>query len=154
MECGSTLTRVSLYFVAWTLFCDGSLLFANFSSLKRPNIISNLSFISSSNRFVGYCVSTPVCCGLMWLNFILISKQRSYLNVSIFQEEITLLSPWNGKRVIIFISLVLHSELYYQIVITNVRYLLRQRFQLSDLTETTAPENPKQIIHNLHPPEL
>ena len=153
MECGSTLTRVSLYFVAWTLFCDGSLLFANFSSLKRPNIISNLSFISSSNRFVGYCVSTPVCCGLMWLNFILISKQRSYLNVSIFQEEITLLSPWNGKRVVIFISLVLHFESYYQKVIRNddTRYDKNSDYHT---IETTAPENPKQIIHNLHPPEL
>ncbi len=67
-------------------------------------MISNLSFISSSNRFAGYCVSTPVCCGLIWLNFIIISKHQSYLNVSIFQEEITLLSLCNGKRDVIFIS--------------------------------------------------
>jgi len=104
MECGSTLIRVSLYFVLWTLFWDGSLLFANFSSLRRSNMISNLSFISRSNRFVGYCVSTPFCCGLIWLNFIVISKHRWYLNVSIFQEEVTLLSLWNGKTIIIVIS--------------------------------------------------
>ncbi len=131
MECGSTLIRVSLYFVLWTLFWDGSLLFANFSSLRRSNMISNLSFISRSNRFVGYCVSTPFCCGLIWLNFIVISKHRWYLNVSIFQEEVTLLSLWNGKTIIIVISLVLHSELYYPKMITNDWYLLRQEFQLS-----------------------
>ncbi len=55
-------------------------------------MISNLSFISRSNLGVGYCISTPVCCGLIWLNFIVISKHKSYLNVSILQEEITLLS--------------------------------------------------------------
>ena len=87
--------------------------------VRRSNMISNLSFISSSNRFVGYCVSTPFCCGLIWLNFIVISKHQSYLNVSIFQEEITLLSLWNGKRVVIFISPVLHSESYYPKMITN-----------------------------------
>ncbi len=140
MECGSTLTRESLYFVPWTLFWDGSLPFANFSSLKRPKMISNLSFISSSNLVVGYCISTPVCCGLIWLNFIVISKQRSYLNVSIFQEEITLLSLWNGKRVVIFISLVLHSELYYPKVITNDWYPIRQEFQLSYQLKQPLPK--------------
>jgi len=150
MECGSTLTLVSLYFVPWTLFCDGSLLFANFSSLRRSNIISNLSFISNSNLVVGYCVSTPACCGLIWLNFILISKHRSYLNVSIFQEEITLLSLWNGKRVVIYISLVLHSELDYQKMITNDWYLQRQEFRLSYHWNKPSPENQKQIIHYLN----
>jgi len=132
MECGSTLTLVSLYFVPWTLFWDGSLSFANFSSLKRPKMISNLSFISSSNLVVGYCISTPVCCGLIWLNFIVISKQRSYLNVSIFQEEITLLSLWNGKTVIINYYFARSS---FRIGLPKSDnqwwYLLRQLFQLS-----------------------
>ncbi len=152
MECGSTLTLVSLYFVPSTLFWDGSLLLANFSSLRRSNMISNLSFISSSNRFAGYCVSTPVCCGLVWLNFIVISKHRSYLNVSIFQEEITPLSLWNGKTVVIFISPVLHSESYYPKMITNDDTCYDENSNFKP-TETTAPENLKQIIHNLHPPE-
>ncbi len=151
MECGSTLTRV-LYLVPDSLCCCGSVLFASFSSLKRPNIISSLSFISSSNRFVGYCVSTPVCCGLIWLNFILMSKHRSYLNVSIFQEEITLLSLWNGKTVVIFISLVLHSELYYQKVTTNDWYLLRQEFRLSYHRNNRSRKS-KTNRTQPHPPE-
>ena len=153
MECGSTLIRVSLYFVLWTLFWDGSLLFANFSSLRRSNMISNLSFISNSNRFVGYCISTPVCCGLIWLNFIIISKHRLYINVSIFQEEITLLSLWSGKRVVIFISP--RSSIRIGLPKNDNQWLIpaTTRIPIMKRTETTAPENLKQIKHNLHPPE-
>ena len=152
MEGGRTLILVSLYFVPWTLFWDGSLPFANFSSLRRSKMISNLSFISSSNLGVGYCVSTPVCCGLIWLNFIIISKHRLYINVSIFQEEITLLSLWSGKRVVIFISLVLHSEFTTKNG-NQWWYLLRQEIPIIIPTETTVHEYLKQIIHNLHPPK-
>ncbi len=148
MECGRTLTLVSLYFVPWTPFWDRSLLFANSSSLRRSNMISNLSFISSSNLVVGYCVSTLVGCGLIWLNFIVISKHRSYLNVSIFQEEITLLSLWNGKRVVIFISLVLYSELVYQKMITNDD-TCNDKNSNYHTNWNNRSRKPETIIHNL-----